>query len=121
MAGAVMLAEKFVRENGYTDVPGYELKASLDLENIEPDSERSKILATRHNTLLPNAIGAKPRLPGWSVAFDYAHPRLRAQKICRVVTMNADGTGILMQHSDGIRKYFQSGAPLVPLVHPSGQ
>lgn len=99
---AVELAERFVRENGYTDAPDSVIKSQLDLESIERTNSRSELLKWRRNTLQPKAIGGKATDGGWGVAFDYvSHPGS-----CRVVTMDKDGSQISMKHQDGIREYW---------------
>ena len=101
-AAAVELAEAFVRENGYTDAPESAVKAQLDAESIESSNQRAERLKARRNTLRPRAIGMKTVGEGWGVAFAYvAYPGT-----CRVVTMRVDGTGIRIQHEDGIRDYW---------------
>ncbi|MES3022019.1 MAG: hypothetical protein V4857_10595 [Pseudomonadota bacterium] len=106
---AVKIAEKFVAENGYTNLPEASLKRALDGESIEWTSDRQRLVARRLNTLLPGAIGAKSgrrnASAGWSVAFDFAS-KLGDPNTCRVVTMASNGTDIRVEHVDGIRKYF---------------
>ena len=106
---AVALAQKFVAENGYADLPIGETKAQLDLESIEWDGRRERVLASRFNTLKRLAIGirvgAKGQADGWSVAFDYVKGS-ESSPTCRVVTMDTDGANIRMQHVAGIRAYF---------------
>jgi hypothetical protein len=108
-SAAVALAQKFVAENGYTDIPKGEVKEKLDPESIEWNGSRKEVLASRFNTLRRLAIGikdgAKSNTDGWSVAFDYVAGGA-SSKNCRVVTMDRDGANIRMQHVDGIRSYF---------------
>jgi hypothetical protein len=99
---AVEIAERFVRENGYTDAPDSAIRSQLDLESIEWTNDRTELLKARRNTLQPKAIGVKATDGGWGVAFDYvSHPGS-----CRVVTMEKDGSQIRMKHQDGIREYW---------------
>ncbi|WP_431475565.1 hypothetical protein [Massilia eburnea] len=109
MESAVKIAEKFVAENGYTNLPASSVKQVLNSESVEWASERQKQLEQRFNTLLPSAIGAKTgrkgNKAGWSVAFDYASTP-GTLGACRVVTMASDGTDIRVEHVDGVRKYF---------------
>lgn len=108
-SAAVTLAQKFVAENGYTDLPRGQVKDKLDSESLEWSDVRETILASRFNTLSPIAIGVKAgamgKAEGWSVAFDYVGRGASAAG-CRVVTMDRDGSNIRMQHADGIRTYF---------------
>jgi hypothetical protein len=96
---AVELAERFVRENGYSNAPDSAIKRHLDHESIELARVREELLKSRRNTLQPKAVGVKTTDDGWGVAFDFTDPR----GTCRVVTMQADGTQLRMQHKDGIR------------------
>ncbi len=106
----VELAEKFIAENGYTDLPRESAKASLDRESLEWTSDRESMLQQRANTLKPKAIGAKKgrrgNKSGWSVAFDYAASSPTNPETCRVVTMNEDGSDTRVEHVDGIRRVF---------------
>lgn len=108
-SAAVTLAEKFVAENGYTDLPGGEAKRKLDPESLERSDSREAVLAGRFNTLERSAIGikgeARSKTDGWSVAFDYVGGGV-SSSTCRVVTMDRDGTNIRMQHVDGLRPHF---------------
>lgn len=99
---AVKLAERFVRENGYTDAPDSAIRPLLAYESIEWAEDRIELLKSRRNTLVSMAIGIKANEGGWGVAFDYvSHPGN-----CRVVTMLKDGSKMRMQHQDGIRDYW---------------
>ena len=107
---AVALAEKFIAENGYTNAAPDRLKEKLDFESIERAPTRDEMLRRRQNTLRPKAIGAKTgrkgSKDGWSIAFDYVQAFRGDQDTCRVVTMNADGSDIRVEHVDGFRKAF---------------
>lgn len=99
---AVTLAERFIRENGYTDAPDSAVVLNLTHESLEWTADRKELLMTRRNTLVANAIGIKANNGGWGVAFDYVdHPGN-----CRVVIMQHDGSKIRMQHQDGVRTYW---------------
>ena len=103
---AVELAERFVRDNGYTDAPDSAIKAELDAESMEGVNDRTEMLELRRNTLQTKAIGVKATSGGWGVAFDYvSHPGT-----CRVVAMDKNGTRIRMEHKDGIRAYWLGSA-----------
>jgi hypothetical protein len=107
MEGAVKLAENFIAENGYTNMPLASVKATLDNESLEWTFVRSERLVQRSNTLKSKAIGARKTRVGkryeWNIAFDFVGP---SDPACRVVTMNLDGTDIHVEHKDGVRKYF---------------
>lgn len=104
------LAEQFVAENGYTRAKPDRIKQRLDFEPIERAESRSEMLLQRHNTLQPKAIGAKVGRKGssvgWSIAFAYSSQVRGGQDSCRVVTMNADGSDIRVEHVDGVRAHF---------------
>jgi hypothetical protein len=106
-AEAVVLAEKFVL-NGYTNAPPKHIKEDLNHESIEWQPDRDRLLKLRYNSLTQKAIGVKEgrrsKKIGWSVAFDI--PDLQDKSICRVVTMNIDGSEIRIEHVDGKREYF---------------
>jgi hypothetical protein len=105
----VAMAEQFIADNGYTSRPPAQVKDKLDSESFNFGLSREEELAFRFNTLVPKAIGIKigqrSKSWGWSVAFDYASAGDHSA-ICRVVTMNEDGTSMVMQHVDGKRQYF---------------
>ncbi len=107
---AVLVAEKFIAENGYTDLSQTQVKQNLDLESITWERSREELLKSRFNSLKPKAIGVRngrrdsPK--GWSVAFDYSTPSDSTPPVCRVVTMNADGSEARIEHVDGKREFF---------------
>ena len=107
---AVALAEKFIAENGYTKAAPDQIKQQLVFESIERANTRNEMLRHRNNTLQPKAIGAKKgrrgSSEGWSVAFDHASVSRGGEDTCRVVTMNAEGSDIRIEHVDGFRKAF---------------
>jgi hypothetical protein len=109
MEAAVKVAEKFVAENGYTNLPKSRLKKVLENERIEWTSDHHQLVAQRFNTLSPVAIGVRPGRKnghsGWSVAFDYTANR-GDPTVCRVVTMASNGRNIRVEHVDGLRAYF---------------
>jgi hypothetical protein len=108
--GAVQIAEKFIAENGYTDLPSTPLKQALDLETVTFQRNREELLQSRYNSLKPKAIGVRNESrgssQGWSVAFDYNKPIDSTRPACRVVTMNSDGSEARVEHVDGMREYF---------------
>lgn len=113
-AQAIALAERYVRENGYTDQPA--VRERLDPESLDWNLPREQALQMRANTLKGKAIGAQAggrnSEPGWGVAFDYAGS-MSDPSICRVVTMDPYGKGLVMQHQDGRRSYWVD-APTPP-------
>lgn len=106
-AEAVALAERFIRENGYTDAPAAEVKESLDNEFIQVGGSRERLLESRRNTLLPRAIGVKKLSEGWGVAFQ----GVQSAEVCRVVTMARDGRSVRIEHQNGICDYWRGRVP----------
>ncbi len=117
---AVALAEEFIVENGYTKATRDRIKQQLVFESIERAHTRDEMLRRRYNTLSPKAIGAKRGRKGsndgWSIAFDHVPASRDEQATCRVVTMNADGSDIRIEHVDGFRKAFA-----LPEISPQPQ
>jgi hypothetical protein len=109
MEAAVKIAEKFVAENGYTNLAESRVKQVFDRESIEWSAAHQDQAAERFNTLQPRAIGAKSGRKngsaGWSVAFDYTSSD-GDRTSCRVVTMASNGNEIRVEHVDGERKFF---------------
>ena len=105
---AVALAEQFIAQNGYTDLPPD--KTKLSHETIEWESNTDKMLEQRHDTLERRAYGVragrKGREPGWTVVFRYKHPGGRLMRSNgRAVTINIDGSEPRVEHVDFILRY----------------
>jgi hypothetical protein len=106
---AIKMAELFILQNGYTNAPAKEIKKELNIGTVEFANSREELLRRRFNTLKRKAIGVRKgrkseEVAGWSVAFDYADTKLKNR--CRVVTMDADGSNMGVEHVEGIRSYF---------------
>ena len=109
---AVRIAERFVKQNGYTQYkPSAKEAKHLTHEFIEPKSA-AVALRFRHNTLEPCAYaygktGRGGKL-GWTVVFRYAANGRYGKDTAdgRAVSMNRDGSAIRMDHSDAILKAF---------------
>ena len=103
---AVALAEKFIAQNGYTDLPPD--KTKLSYETIEWESSVNLMLQERHDTLERRAYGVRPGRkggePGWTVAFYYkGHPGATG----RAVTMNLDGGEPRVEHVEVNLRYVK--------------
>jgi hypothetical protein len=102
---AVEIAERFVRENGYTDFVPQDA-SKLTAESFER-SERGEWIARRHNKLRPRALGymarGKDSKRGWTVGFEPVSPSANAGT-GRAVTMDEYGEGLTVQHKDLILK-----------------
>ena len=105
---AVELAERFIAQNGYTDLPPD--KTKLFYESIEWESNVDKMLEQRHDTLERHAYGfrsgRKGGEPGWTVVFRFKHADdEQTRSTGRAVTMNLDGSKPRVEHVDFILKY----------------
>ncbi len=101
-AKAVRIAEEFIAQNGYTDLPP--AKDRLSYETVERASSIEELLAWRHNTLERRAYGVMYRgrmgtKGGWTVVF---LPRPRSgdgrEVLGRAVTMDKDFKNLLVEH-----------------------
>lgn len=109
-ADAIRVAERFVEENGYTDLaPADKTKLSFESLDAADPEERLK---HRYNTLERKAYcvgGGSPGKYGWTIVFHYNAnneiyrqiiPNFDQQVAGRAVTMSPDGSNIKMQHQD---------------------
>lgn len=98
---AIEFAEKFIAQNGYTDLSPNREK--LAYESIEWGSNVDEMLRTRHNTLERKAFGISPERKGnsagWTVVFKYKNS---SKKNGRAVTMDLDGSKARVEHVDFI-------------------
>jgi hypothetical protein len=114
---AIRLAEEFIIDNGYTDLPPSEDKSKLKCESVNCGLDEWWMKNIRHNSLLRKAYGVwandpKKRGKGsWMVVFRYNcdHPEFSRtfpgwEKACktqgRAVTMDAYGNNLHMIHQD---------------------
>jgi hypothetical protein len=108
-ADAIKIAEKFIIENGYTDLPPTDDKKKLVFELIEWNSDIEEILKGRHNTLQKTAYGIlkgrKGKTEGFTVVFLYVDGSNK--KTGRAVTMDLDGKNIRVEHVDIFLKAVQ--------------
>ncbi len=109
-AEAIKLAEQFIANNGYTDLPPD--RSKLAYERIEWESNIDEMLKGRRDTLERQAYGVvrgrKGDALGWTVVFRYNHPSGRQmRKNGRAVTMNLDGSEVRVEHVDFILKYVE--------------
>ncbi len=105
---AVALAEKFIVQNGYTDLPPD--KTKLSYESIEWEANVDRMLELRHDTLERRAYGVlsgrRGQKSGWTVVFRYKHPSdEQTRSNGRAVTMNLDGSKPRVEHVDFILRY----------------
>jgi hypothetical protein len=99
----VRIAERFVRENGYTDFTPDDSR-QLVPESIEFSRDRRDRLKRRHNTLKPKAVGyltgSRNNPEGWTVGFARVKPSDSTQPVGRAVTMDARGHAVRVEHKD---------------------
>lgn len=120
---AVHLAECFVIQNEYTDLPPMEDTSKLVYETFDDAPPAGHALELRRNTLERRAYGVrdggkgKERVDttdGWTVIFRY-NPKPdtvrfygdRLSKVGRIVTMDAYGNYMRMQHQDYTLSMFR--------------
>ena len=98
---AVRVAEQFIADNGYTDLPPLADRRQLSFETIEWADNIDEMLRLRHNTLERKAYGVRrgkwgdPQ--GWTIAF---RSKGEDQQTGRRVTMDGKGGGIRVEHKD---------------------
>jgi len=98
-AEAIRLAERFVAENGYTDLDLDPDRVGLTLESIEFASSTKDRLQFRRETLEPKAAGAYPMGDGWEVQFSYKRGKDPAPDARRGVWVRP-GKRITIFHQD---------------------
>ncbi len=118
---AVLKAERFIELNGYTDLAAYRDRRRLSAEHVEWESGLNKRLKYRHNQLWRRACAyteGRRRGPGWTIAFRYRNPASDSRNTGRAVTMNPDGSGLLMEHVDILLDHLK---PLNPRPRPKSE
>lgn len=97
---AVRLAEKFVKNQGYTSYPpSVAPKKEIVFESLEFDNDVDATLERRRGSLTPKAIGAIVNENQWLVAFSYANSSPDSNR-GRAVKMGLDGQNIRVMHED---------------------
>lgn len=104
-AQAIEFAEKFIAQNGYTDLPPD--KEHLAYETIEWESDVDEMLKVRHDTLERKAFGVSRGrtggAAGWTVVFRGRDLSGQwSSKRGRAVTMNLNGSKARVEHKDFI-------------------
>lgn len=96
---AISLAEEFIVKNGYTQKPAVE-KSKLTPELYDKLITFEQVMKLRHNSLKPKAYGLiKKRRTGqgWTIVFERTPNKEFNPNNGRGVSMNLDGTNILME------------------------
>lgn len=75
---AVAIAERYILVNGYTADPADTTDSRLSYTTDEVKLEIEKMLAARHNTLLPKALRSTSTRKGWYVTFEYTEEAQKA-------------------------------------------
>ena len=98
----VKIAENFIIENGYTDLPPASDLKKIVFESVEWTDNIEEILKTRRNSLQKKAYGIlkgrSGKTEGFTVVFLYVDKS--EKKIGRAVTMDLYGTNIRVEHKD---------------------
>ena len=102
-AEVVAIAERFVSQQGYTDKPAD--KSQLVRESLERSSDVEKILASRHDTLLPKAFGIVPagKSSAWLVIFQFKN-HTPERNTGRAVSVVENGKTVRIIHQDILLK-----------------
>ncbi len=101
-AKAVRLAEEFIAQNGYTDLPP--VKEILSYETVEGARNVEEMLRLRHNSLERRAYGVMYRgrlgtKGGWTVVFRNKQRFGNFyDEFGRAVTMDKDFKNLLVEH-----------------------
>ncbi len=108
-AQAVMQAEGFIVENGYTSAPATISKKNLAHETVEFARSTDDLLKQRRSTLVPTACAygagrtnGAGGANGWTVVFRYRNAPANAPT-GRAVTMDLDGGRKRVEHKDARR------------------
>ena len=93
---AILLAEKYILEQGFTDK-----KVQIDSTKVDPDyveqiMSRKGILNMRYNTLKPKAVFHSKGLRRWTVGFQNKQDTTRF----RILRIYRNGKKIQMEHQD---------------------
>ena len=111
---AVKLAEKFIIDNGYTDLPADKSKLSYELFD-QYENNVDSILKRRHNTLQPKAFCISEDKDRWDVGFLSVGVELskldslqrQTNLSGRAVIVMKDGKEIRIAHKDPLFSYFK--------------
>ena len=96
---AIQTAEKFVKEQGYTDVPVSITHDEIVFESLEWGGNPDEILAKRKGTLNSKARGAYDDKKKWVVFFSYKDPSIGASR-GRAVRLEKNGKDAIVEHQD---------------------
>lgn len=98
---AVRIAERFVRENGYTDFVPDDFRRLVP-ESIEFSRDRRDWFEGRQNTLKPQAVGyrrgSRNDPKGWTVGFALSELMKTTPGTGRAVSMDAKGRHARVEH-----------------------
>ena len=94
---AVQVAERFIRDNGYTDQPAAVDRSNISREALE-SGDVSERLAHRHATLESRAHGVSAAAAGWYVVFRYKGQATNPHG--RAVWVDSYGRAVKVEHQD---------------------
>ena len=98
---AVQIAERFVRDNGYTDYVPENIRR-LEPERLEFSASPREWYQQRHASLQPQAVGyrkgGRNDPEGWTIGFALVEGRGRKPDVGRGVSMDARGHSVTMEH-----------------------
>lgn len=111
---AIKLAEKFIVENGYTNLPANKSNLSYELFD-QNENNIVKILKRRHNTLQPKAFCISENNDKWDVGFLSVGVDLskldslqrNTNLSGRAVIVMKDGKQIRISHKDPLFSHFK--------------
>ena len=96
---AIRIAEQFIKDQGYTDVPTTLSKDQIVFESLEWTSDVNEILKMRRESLKPKAMEAIINESQWLVTFEYAKASTDSSS-GRAVKMSLAGKKIRVMHED---------------------
>jgi hypothetical protein len=113
---AIQVAEKFIADNGYTDLPPMSDTSQLAHESIEWQSDAKQMLQLRQNTLERKAFSFSQNRQGgkmgWTIGFRYKGGtegvgRVVMEELGRAVTMDLDGGNMRVEHVEVFLKKLE--------------
>lgn len=112
---AIKLAEQFIINNGYTNLPADKSKLSHELFDQLPEKSTDSILYRRHNTLQAKAFCISENIDKWYIGFLSTEVDLskldstqrKKDLPGRAVIVTKDGTEIRIAHKEPSFSYFE--------------
>lgn len=115
---AVKIAEKFIVDNGYTDLPAIKDKSKLTPELLDKLMTHVYRMKLRHNSLEKRAYGIskgrRDQIPGWTVVFRRTPNEQFDAQMGRSVVMYPDGTQPHLEFNEYTLTLVDKKLPLAP-------